>query len=249
MNLAADIFKALSQKPRDELRDYLGASSIGRECERAIYYDYHNAPSLDFDPKIKIAFSVGKQLEHLLLTELEAAGYQVIYPSPSNGMLGFVDLTNPKFRGHADALLIINHKQYILEIKTAKSSRFQVFVKSGLRAFSEVYYAQLQSYMGMSGIHRSVLLAMNKDTHDLHCQWVDFDEEYYKKLQSRAAYIINAEEPPQRINQSPFYDACSRCNFRDTCFFNNSTRASRSTRDASLTAPVDKAIDDEGIHF
>ena len=241
MNIAADVFKMLSELQHEEIRNYIGASSIGRKCERAIYYDFHGAPSLDFNPKTKIAFEVGKKLETLILDFIEKAGYSITYPKTSNKMLGFCDIKNPVFQGHADALLTINNKQYILEIKTAKSSRYQTFVKHGLRKFSETYFAQLQAYMGMSGIHRSVLLAMNKDTHELHCQWVDFDKKYYVQLQDRALRISQAEEPPERISKSPFYDVCNRCNFIDTCFFNNSTKSKRNAEE--------KAVDDEGVYF
>jgi hypothetical protein len=196
---------------------------------------------LDFDPKIKIAFEVGKKLETFLLDLIEKAGYNLIRPKAVNDFLSLSDKNNPAFQGHADAILVIDNKSYILEIKTAKSSRYQTFVKHGVRKFSEVYYAQLQAYMGMSGIDRSVLLAMNKDSHELHCQWVDFSKDYYVMLQKRANYIANTEEPPERINQSPFYEVCNRCNYIDTCFFNGIPKSQRSTAAAS--------VDDEGVYF
>jgi hypothetical protein len=126
---------------------------------------------------------------------------------------------------------MMDNRQYILEVKTAKSSRFQTFVKQGLRKYSETYYAQLQSYMGMSRIDRSVLIAMNKDTHELHCQWVDFDPVYYQELLEKSLRVVKAPSPPTRINNSPFYETCRRCNFVDTCFFDGSAKSKRMVDD------------------
>lgn len=221
MDLSAKILETINKREKKEHRNYIGCSSIGNPCSRAIWYSFHNAPSLDYTATTQTTFDVGKNLEGMILDYIEEAGISLIRPCQENNWLYCFDKTNPKFQGHMDA--IIYYPDYkspaVLEIKTAKSSRFQSFQKKGLKEFSLTYYAQIQAYIGMMGYEKGVLLALNKDTSELHHEWVDFDPYCYAELQRKAEIIESSEEPPDRINKSPFYYICTRCNYRDTCFF------------------------------
>ncbi len=219
MDLSNLILQAIEKRDRDPHRPYVGASSIGSPCSRAIWYSYHGAPSKDFSPTTHATFDVGKKLEDLIISYVELAGLQVIRPHEMNHYLFCCDSEVPKFQGHADALLVVDGEEVVLEIKTAKNSRFQAFKKKGLKSWSPEYYAQIQSYIGMKGLQRGVVLAINKDTSELHHEWISFDSYLYNELRAKAQAIIDAEEPPERINKSPMYIVCSRCNYKETCFF------------------------------
>ena len=93
----------------------------------------------------------------------------------------------------------------------------QKFQKHGLRLWSDAYWAQIHSYMGMSGYKRAVLLAMNKDTSELHHEWVDFDLAFYKELRMKALAISTIGEPPERINRSAYYYLCQNCQYKGIC--------------------------------
>ncbi len=220
MDISNRILRAIEQRANDPHRPYVGASSIGSPCERAIYYSYHGAPRAEFSPTTRATFDVGHKLEELMLDYVELAGMQVIRPHEMNHYLFCCDRDVPKFQGHADALLVMEDEtEVILEIKTAKNSRFQVFKRKGLKEWSPSYYAQIQAYMGMKGLDKGVLLAINKDTSELHHEWVDFDSYYYNEIKAKAERIIESDEPPDRINKSPMYVVCAQCNYKDTCFF------------------------------
>lgn len=219
MDIASDIMNAIAKQPREPARNYIGASIIGHECERAIYYSYHNAPSIDFAPRTKITFDVGKRLETLILDYLDLAQYTIIRPDGNNKNLFCFDVANGQFQGHLDGFLVIDGRNYVLEIKTANNARFQIFKNKGIRAFSETYYAQVQAYMGMTNTDRAIMVVMNKDNQEIESEWVDFDDAYYAKLRHRANRIVDASEPPPKINSSPLFHVCARCQFRETCFF------------------------------
>ena len=199
-------------------RDYVGASGIGNPCERSIWYDYHVGNTAPIEPRRQRTLDIGKALEGLVLDALDAAGFVVYRPSKDNNFLTCVDYQLPKFRGHADAALFMEDEDYLLEIKTAKDSSFKLFQKKGLRTWYPAYYSQVQAYMGMTGIHQAYVIAINKDTSELHDECVSFDEVHYESLRKKAKKIIElVEEPPEKISNSPLYFQCRICSHRKAC--------------------------------
>jgi CRISPR/Cas system-associated exonuclease Cas4 (RecB family) len=189
-------------------RDYIGASSIGSPCMRQIWYAYNGYVGEPISPRLARTFEIGKRLEGMVLDDLESAGLYVI-----RDWWDLVDRELPYFKGHVDAVI----GDAIIEVKTAKDSSFKQFVKHGLRKWSPQYYAQLQAYMGMSGICESYLICLNKDTSELHDEQVMFQPQYYDGLRLKAEMIHAAQEPPPRVNHSPVFYVCKTCRYRRVC--------------------------------
>lgn len=74
----------------------------------------------------------------------------------------------------------------------------------------------------MSGYTHGVLLAINKDTSELHHEWVEYNDVYYHGLKQKARIISESTEPPLRISNSPLFITCKMCNFRNVCHDRNS---------------------------
>ncbi len=199
----------------DDDRDYIGASSIGHPCERKIWYEFNKESKEPYSKKQLRTFAIGKKLESIVIDCLRDAGTHI----KSDIDCDFFDGTIGLFKGHVDALWIddSNNVKAIIEIKTARDSSFNIFVKKGLREWQPVYFAQIQSYMGMSGIHEGFVVALNKDTSAIHDEQVFFDEYYYDSLKQKALRIINAKEPLARINNDPLYFMCRMCQFKGVC--------------------------------
>ncbi len=214
MDLVKDIEKAVLRNVSVEDRRYIGASSIGKECSRAIWYGISSIKGDDLPSKCSITFEIGRRLEGLLADYVALAGYQIERPSESNNWLFVHDNEISLFQGHMDGVINGNA---VLEFKTANNSSFSKFRQHGLKAWSASYYAQLQAYMGMSSFNSGVLLALNKDTSELHHEWVTFDEIFYSELKMKALAIASVGEPPERINKSPLFYICNRCNFKTIC--------------------------------
>ena len=73
--------------------------------------------------------------------------------------------------------------------------------------------------MGMSGIHKGVLLAINKNTSEMHEEWIDFDYSWYQWLKTLAYTIKNSESAPPKISESPSYFICKQCQFKRVCHY------------------------------
>jgi hypothetical protein len=211
--LSKKIEKVQSRDDR-QTRDYIGASAIGAECLRQIWYEFKGVEAEAVPPKIRRTWAIGKHLEWLILNWLMSAGIEIkrewYTDLESEGM--------PFFKGHVDAVWIKKDKPFaILEIKTANDASFNIFVKKGLRTWQPQYYAQIQTYMGMSGIHRAYILVLNKDTSDISDELVLFDEVFYQNLRQKASMIANAHAAPPKINGSPLWYACKMCKYHKVC--------------------------------
>ena len=196
--------------PRETPRKYIGASLIGSDCLRQIWYELQGADSELPEPRVKRIFEVGHRLEAMLIDLLRANGVDVSTMSET-----FEAKDVPYFKGHVDAYL--PRYKAILEIKTAKASSFKVLVKKGVRGWYPDYYAQIQSYMGMAGIELTCLLAINKDDCDVYDEWVKFDVEYYNELVAKAKMIGEANIPPPRISGNPGWYFCKLCKYNGVC--------------------------------
>ena len=215
--LSSIIDDYITKHPDTECRQYIGASSIGSPCERKLWYGYTGVAGTNTEPQLQRTFDIGKSLEKLVLDYLEAAGC-TLQRKPS--LLFFRHRDIPQLQGHADAIWYINGeppRQAIIEVKTARHSSFNVFVEKGLAEWYPVYYAQVQAYMGMSGIHEAYVIAINKDTSALHDECVRFDAQNYEMLCNKALRIVAAEEAPARINQNSSFFICRNCQYNKVC--------------------------------
>lgn len=218
MDLVSKINEAIANQPPDELRRYIGASSIGRPCSREIWYAFNGISGERPPAQLQKIFDVGKRLEGLVIDYIRLAGFLVASPTHENNHLFVEDAELPIFQGHMDGLLLLpNDSPVILEIKTAKSSSFQKFQNHGVRKWSDAYWSQIQSYMGMSGYKRAVIIAMNKDTSELHHEWVAYDDIFYHELRMKALAISSIGEPPERINKNASYFLCRNCTYKGIC--------------------------------
>ncbi len=219
INISRIIEQVLDRRELDKPRDYIGASIIGNDCERAIWYSSNGYTESHVDSRIKRIFDTGNLWEKLLLDYLELSDIKLVRPDKENNYLECHDKDLSYFKGHMDALMIFPEPSevVILDIKTAKNIEFNKFKSQGLRMWKPNYYAQLQAYMGMTGYKFSSLLAFNKDDQKLHDETVPFNEIFYRQLKEKARKIYNLINPPERINKSPFYYKCSYCNFKTTC--------------------------------
>lgn len=197
----------------DAPRDYIGASSIGASCARKIWYELKSVPGIPVTSRTVRLFETGKYLEMLVIDLLRARDLEVITILETA-----ICPEAPFFRGHIDGYL--PKYKAVLEIKTAKDSSFKTFVKRGLRGWYPIYYSQLQSYMGMMRLKKGVILVVNKDSSDIHEEWVDFDEAHYSELIAKAHKINEAIEPPMRISTTPIWYECKLCRYNKICFNN-----------------------------
>lgn len=195
-------------------RNYLGCSSIGEECDRKVWYSFHEPMKIE-DPRVHRIFDLGHLLESYCISMLKHAGYEVFHDDGS-GQYGFTD---EEVAGHIDAVLMIDDTPYLLEIKSANDKRFAEMVKDGVAISDPVYYTQMQTYMRYMNLDHALFMAINKNTSALHMEVVKYEKIKADYAINRGKEIIRGEkeEAQRKYSSSAFYK-CKFCNYRSKCW-------------------------------
>ncbi len=213
-SLSKLIDKAVEESHVDEKREYIGSSSIGNPCSRAIWYAYKGHEKKPLTAKQIRTFEMGKILEEMIKEQVRLLGFPL---NDGGQFTACYDDDVKIFQGNVDGMLEIDGRFVILEIKTANDANFQTFFKKGLRTWNPGYYSQVQAYMGMKGVKEAYIVVLNKNTAQLHDERVEFDDIFYHELKTKAKIISESEEPPERINKNPMFYICSMCQYKEVC--------------------------------
>lgn len=201
---------ANSRKPRN----YLGASSIGEECDRKLWYSFHEPKRIN-DPRIHRIFDLGHLLESYCLSMLKHAGYEVFHDDGGE-QFGFTD---EEVAGHCDGVVIIDDTPHLLEIKSANDKRFAEMVNHGVEKSDPVYYTQMQAYMKYMELDRALFMAINKNTSALHMEIVRYEKIKADYAINRGKEIVRGtkEEAQRKYTSSAFFK-CKWCDHRSSCW-------------------------------
>lgn len=210
-------------------RTYLGASIIGRECKRSLWYSFRWASTEQFDGRMYRLFQTGHLAEQRFVSDLRSIGATVFDVDPVSGkQFGFHD-AGGHMRGHMDGCAVGipmgGQKWHVLEFKTHSSKSF-LTLKNGVNKAKPEHYAQMMWYMGKSGMDRALYLAVNKDTDELYSERIEFDQVEFEKIKVKAESIIFAVDPPQKINDDPKFYLCNLCSHNSVCHGNKTPAVS-----------------------
>lgn len=212
--MAQAMFEAASRFRKESgVRSYLGMSIAGDPCPRKIWYQFRGYTPTALDGRAQMIFSLGSAVEAEVLKWLKGAGYKI------SGQQEEFSLLKGYVKGHCDGIIdgVKGARPHILEIKSASASRFKAFKLSGIPAISPTYAAQIQLYMGCSGLERGVWVVMCKDNCDIYIERARFDRKAFLDLQSRAEGIINANEAPERAFTDDSRE-CQTCPYNGHCW-------------------------------
>ena len=199
-----------SLKPK---RDYLGMSQIGEECLRKLWLDM-NTPRPRMEARILRLFDMGNLIENRVIRHLKAAGFHVV--CEQSEFRGF----DGRFRGHCDGIIFgipESSRSHVLEIKTANDKNFAEFKKNGIAnhpIYGPKYSAQMQCYMGYSGIDRGLWIVENKNTSEQIMERINFNRGEFEILKAKAHRIITAQYPPEGISLDTTSWKCRFCDYK-----------------------------------
>lgn len=209
------------EKQSQEHRPHLGASEIGRPCDRALWYSFRWATKKKFPGRILRLFNTGHREESRFLEELRGIGAEVYDRDPVTNLQHKFTAVDGHFGGSCDAIargLPEAPKSWaVVEFKTHGAKSFAELAKVGVEPAKPEHYAQMQVYMGLAELDRALYLAVNKDTDELHSEWIHFDKDAFAALIERAEKIIRADEPPSGISTDPAWWQCKFCDHADVC--------------------------------
>lgn len=203
-----NLLSILKEDSKQEKREYLGASLAGSDCNRYIWLKFRYALKEKFNEKYARVFRRGNAFEKEFISKIpkifDAWDYQVEFQD------GWI-------KGHADAMVKIKDKDYLIEIKTANQSNFLKFQKDGLVKTSPKYYIQIQIYLHKFQINECIFYVLNKNTDEDYIEIIEYNKEIAEAQMSKLRMIVDSESPMKKINENPDFFACKMCEMHGIC--------------------------------
>lgn len=216
MPLAGDAYDTKNE----EFRTHLGASLIGKECSRELWYSFRWATSKKFDGRILRLFNRGHLEEPRMIALLLLIGCEV-WQHDSNGQQFRIKGHRGHFGGSTDGVAKgipdLPEEACVLEFKTHNDNSFADLTLRGVLSTKWEHFVQQQIYMGKMGLNWSLYMAVNKNNDALHAELIQFDSIIYNKYLDRSMTIIEALIPPPKINKSASWYKCRICNHKAVC--------------------------------
>lgn len=214
------IYQAYEQDADSGNRPHLGASLIGHSCERYLWLTFRWVGSKKFSGRMLRLFETGQLAEARFVANLRRIGVEVHDVMP-DGTQWRVSTLGGHFAGSMDGACVglpeAPKTWHVLEFKTHNEKSFNDLLKNGVLKAKPQHYAQMQIYMGLTGMERAMYMAVNKNNDELYSERVDFDPVEFAKLMARAERVINATEPPLRCSKDPSWYVCKMCDFHEHC--------------------------------
>ena len=107
---------------------------------------------------------------------------------------------------------------HVFEGKTHNAKSFTKLIEEGVEKSKPQHYAQCQCYMHLTGMTRTLYLAVNKDTDELYSERIHYDPAVCACLLECAGRIITSTTPPERIATRPDFYQCKWCDARVICW-------------------------------
>lgn len=211
-----DIYNAIikSEESKNEFYRWLGASLIGSECTRNIALTFNCAYHNNFSGRILRVFENGHQAEPRIGNDIKLTGAKIFDEQ--------LEIDAPGCKGHAGSTLdgvieFPNGEQMLLELKTAKAASFKKYVKESIKTSNPRYFAQVQVNMALRKLKKAMWVCENKDTNELHIEYIDYDEDVATKyLELMKKFIIDGWTG-EKISENPDYFQCRWCAANSIC--------------------------------
>ena len=223
-------------------RQYLGGSRLGHPCERALQFEYTQAPKDEgpgFAGRTLRIFGIGHALEDLAVDWLRAAGFDLhtrradAHGDGEGHQFGF-SVAGGRIRGHVDGVFADGPAipgmafPALWECKTMNAKSWRETASKGVAASKPIYAAQIavyQAYMdaAVPGVadNPALFTAINKDTAELHHELVTFDAALAQRMTDRAVRILQSTDAGDllpRIATQPEFHECRFCAWPKRCW-------------------------------
>lgn len=240
-DLVEKVFEEIKERETDWRRGHLGASGVGADCLRKSWLNYRWVMNPKFEGRTLALFDRGNREEETFEKRINDTGSMRVTSQQNSYSRHF-----GHFGGSIDgAIRVEGDGWYLGEFKTYNTSRFKALGKVGVRASDPVYYVQVQMYMGLSGLERTLFWAVCKENDQLHCEEVIYDQDTFEHYLSLARELIYSEEMPKKISNKANYYKCNWCPYQRFCHSNDQSQIETNCRTCSNGRPALEGRDDD----
>jgi len=238
----------------------LGAGRVGhplapapwdRGCERALWFEMKMYPSdRPFPAKLYRVFDMGHAAEAMVAANLRAAGFTLITDDGQGNQYGFALARDPetghaRYKGFCDGIVtdgpaMIGGEKgiklkypFLWENKAINEKKFEKFTAEGVERSHPQYYAQIQQYQNFLQLYQnpSLLTVVNRNTGELRCEFVRFNQRHCQAIIDRAARVVEAKGPLMLERAADDYTKipCRYCDYASHCKAAEANRPQEST--------------------
>ena len=218
-------------------RYHLGASILGRECERELWYGFRWTAPSHFPASTLRKFEDGDACEPQMAGRLQAVPQIKLVTTTENGdsqirVQHFGGHLGGSMDGIIQGLLQAPKTWHVWEHKSTAEKGFRALKrcidkhgeKDALAAWNPTYYAQAQVYMGLTHtndwntpIKLHYMTVSTPGGRDFTSLRTEYDKGAFEEFTEKAERIINAVTPPDRISGDPDFYQCNWCTFKPNC--------------------------------
>ena len=229
---------AYRSEPEDGHRSHLGASMLGDECPRKVWYNFRWATKPKFNGRTLRLFNRGHLEEGRIIAMLLMIGCDV-WQQDANGKQFRISWAEGHAGGSGDGVArglpdLDPSIAFINEYKThgeksfielaGKLPEWRAYVEGkgpftgkGVRECKPEHYTQMQLYMRKMGLAVALYVAVCKNTDDLYMEVIYLNPEYADQYIQRGEDLVWMPKAPKKINTSAGFFKCRFCDDRPVC--------------------------------
>lgn len=202
-------------------RSHMGASIIGKECSREIWYSFRWAKKPEFDAQLLRLFNRGHLEEARFIAMLLNIGV-LVYQSDENGKQYRISAAGGHFGGSGDGVAIgISDVQgdipVLLEFKTSAEKAFKLLKANGVEHVKHEHFVQMQVYMYKMGLPAALYMVVNKNNDELYGEIIEFNQAVGAEYINRGEQLVFYKTPPTKVRESESWLPCKWCDYKAIC--------------------------------
>lgn len=206
-------------------RNHLGASELGEECWRKLWYSFRWCKLEKFDGRMLRLFNVGHSAEPRFISYLRGIGFEV-REFDENGKQFRIMGANGHYGGSLDGMCKAPHHYqlsedliFLNEFKTNNTGTgFTKVDDEGVAKAKPRHFAQMSQYGYKKNLKYGIYIIENKNDSSLIVKVIELDWNLGAQLEKKANDIIQSKEPPPRISENPAMYSCKFCDKKGICF-------------------------------
>lgn len=205
-------------------REHLGASVIGDDCSRRIWYEFRWVHQEKFNGRMHRLFQRGHDEEAKVIGHLRSIGFTVWDIDPGTGKQFRIYGASGHSGGSGDGIAMPPAKwadklpkRLLVEFKTHNFKSFTNLVAKRVKLAKPKHYAQMCSYGASYDFDIGLYCAVNKNDDDLYFELLNLDHRHGIDYARKADDIIRAYEPPPKASLRPDHWECKLCHLNGVC--------------------------------
>jgi len=246
--IATDIDEYCAKVYDDGPRRHLGASLIGHECSRYLWYVFRWVHHEKHDGRQQRLFNRGHREEARFVEWLEGIGFKVWFED-ENGNQFRISGVNGHFGGSLDGVALLPERYGItepvlLEFKTnGTGAGFNKLISDGMPVAKPQHFAQTSTYghKGVQGTKFRFVVYLNicKNDDNIHIEVTELNHKLGAQMEAKAERIIMSQTPPARLSDNPTFRDCGWCGMKGVC--HKGDKPAVNCRSCANASPVENA--------